>query len=122
MKGQKEEEEKTKESRTDVDQNKADQDKAAGEMRERAMERLAQTKNRNGKDEARKKPQKSSDALDYLREAVERDSQLRCDELDMKRKQDEATASTQQALFTQLWNSSSYRCSNGNSSNSSSCI
>ena len=98
-----EEEEKTKESRTDVYRNKADQDKAAGEeMRERAMERLAQTKKRNGKDEPRKKRQKSGDTLDYLREAAERDSQLRRDELDMKRRQDEATAATQQALFTQL--------------------
>ena len=90
-----EEEEKTKESCTDVDRNKTDQDKATGEeMRERAMERLAQTKKRNGKDEPQKKRQ--------TREAVERDSQLRQDELDMKRKQDEATAATQQALFTQL--------------------
>ena len=40
-----EEEEKTKESRPDVDRNKTDQDKATGEeMRERAMERLAQTR------------------------------------------------------------------------------
>lgn len=38
----------------------------------------------------------------YLRGAAERDSQLRRDELDMKRRQDEATATTQQALFTQL--------------------
>ena len=38
----------------------------------------------------------------YLRGAAERDSQLRRDELDMKRRQDEATAATQQALFTQL--------------------
>ena len=98
-----EEEEKTNESRTDVDRNKADQDKAAGEeKRERAMERLAQIKKRNGKDEPQKKCQKSSDTLDYLREAAERDSQLRRDELDMKRKQDGATAATQQALFTQL--------------------
>ena len=37
------------------DRNKEDQDKATGEkMRERAMERLAQTKKRNGKDEPRK--------------------------------------------------------------------
>ena len=36
-----------------------DQDKVSGEeMRERAMERLAQTKKRNGKDEPRKKRQK----------------------------------------------------------------
>ena len=98
-----EEEEKTKESHSDVDRSKADQDKAAGdEMRERAMERLAQTKKRNGKDEPRKKRQKSSETLDYLREAAERDSQVRWDELDMKRKQDEATAATQQAFFTQL--------------------
>lgn len=86
-----------------MDRNKADQDKAAGEeMRERAMERLAQTKKRNGKDEPRKKRQKSGDTLDYLREAAERDSQLRRDELDMKRRQDEATVATQQALFTQM--------------------
>ena len=96
-----EEEEKTKESHTDVDRKH--QDKAAGEeMRERAMERLAKTKKRNGKDEPRKNRQKSGDTLDYLRETAERDSQLRQDELDMKRRQDEATVATQQALFTQL--------------------
>ena len=40
--------------------NKEDQDKVSGEeMRERAMERLAQTKNRNGNDEPRKKRHKS---------------------------------------------------------------
>ena len=71
-------------------------------MRERAMERLAQTKKRNGKGEPRKKRQKSSESLNYLREAAERDSQVRRDELDIKTKQDEATAAIQQALFTQL--------------------
>ena len=57
------------------DRNKEDQDKATGEeMRERAMERLAQTKKQNSKDEPRKKRQKSNDTLDYLRETVERES------------------------------------------------
>ena len=38
------------------DRNKEDQDKVSGqEMRERGMERLAQTKKRNGNDEPRKK-------------------------------------------------------------------
>ena len=41
------------------------------------MERLSQTKKRNGKDEPRKKRKKSGDTLDYLREAAESDSQLR---------------------------------------------
>ena len=68
------------------------------------MERLAQTKKRNGKGEPRKKRKKSGDTLDYLREAAERDSQLRRDELDMKRRQEEATAATQQTLLTQLRN------------------
>lgn len=36
------------------------------QMRERAMERLAKTKKRNGKDEPRKKHQKTNDTLDYL--------------------------------------------------------
>ena len=42
--------------------NKEDQDKVSGEeMREKAMERLAQTKKRNGKDEPRKKQRKSNE-------------------------------------------------------------
>ena len=40
------------------DRNKEDQDKATREGRERAMERLAQTKKRNGKDEPRKSARK----------------------------------------------------------------
>ena len=89
-----EEAKQTKESADD--RNKEDQDKATGEeMRERAMERLAQTKKRNGKDEPRKKRQKSNEALDYLREAVERELKLRQDELEIKRKQEEAIMATQ---------------------------
>lgn len=96
-----EEAKQTKESAED--RNKEDQDKATGEeMRERAMERLAQTKKRNGKDEPRKKRQKSNDTLSYLREAAERESKLRQDELEIKRKQEEATMATQQALLSQL--------------------
>ena len=71
-------------------------------MRERAMERLAQTKKRNGKDEPRKKKrQKSNDKPNCLREAAERESKLRQDELEIERKQ-EATMVTQQALLSQL--------------------
>ena len=64
-------------------------------MRERAMERLAQTKKRNGNDEPRKKRHKSNDTLDYLREAAERECKIRQDELEMKRKQEEGTITTQ---------------------------
>jgi len=65
-------------------------------MRERAIERLARTKKRNGKDEPRKKRrQKSNDTLNYLREAAERESKLRQEELEIKRKQEEATIATQ---------------------------
>ena len=49
-----------------------------------------------------KKRHKSNDTLDYLREAAERESKIRQDELEMKRKQEEGTIATQQALFTQL--------------------
>ena len=69
-------------------------------MRERAMERLAQTKKINGNDEPRKKRHKSNDTLDYLREAAEKEYKIRQDE--MKRKQEEGTIATQQALLTQL--------------------
>ena len=85
------------------DRNKEDQDKVSGEeMRERAMERLAQTKKRNGNDELRKKLRKSNETLDYLREAAERECKIRQDELEMKKKQEEGTMATQQALLTQL--------------------
>ena len=66
------------------------------------MERLAQTKKRNRNDEQRKKRHKSNDTLDYLREAAERECKIRQDELEMKRKQEEVTIATQQALPTQL--------------------
>ena len=97
-------EEEAKHTKESVeDQKKNDQDEATGEeMRERAMERLAQTKKRTGKDEPRKKRQKSTDTLDYLREAAEKSEQLRKEELEAKRKHDEAGMTTQQALFTQL--------------------
>ena len=96
------EEEATQSKESVEDREKEGQDKATGEeMRERAMERLAQTKKRNGKDEPRK-IKKSNDTLDYLREASERESQLRQDELEIKRKQEEATMATQHALLTQL--------------------
>ena len=41
-------------------------------------------------------------ALDYLREAAERECQIRQDELEMKKKQEEGTMATQQALLSQL--------------------
>ena len=86
------------------DRNKEYQEKASGqEMRERAMERLGQTKKRNGNDEPRKKRHKSNETLDYLREEAERECKIRQDELEMKKKQEEGTMATQQALVTQLW-------------------
>ena len=41
-------------------------------------------------------------ALDYLREAAERECQIRQDELEMKKNQEEGTMATQQALLSQL--------------------
>ena len=85
------------------DRNKENRVNVSGdEMRERAMERLAQTKKRNGNDEPRKKLHKRNETLDYLREAAERECKIRQDELEMKKKQEEGTMATQQALLTQL--------------------
>ena len=54
-------EEEAKQTKETVEERKKqDQEKATGEeMRERAMERLAQTKKRNGKDEPRKSAKKA---------------------------------------------------------------
>ena len=59
------EEEAKQGKKSTEDRNKEDEDEASGEeMRERAMERLAQKKERNGKDELRKKWHKSNETLD----------------------------------------------------------
>ena len=52
-------------------------------------------------DEPQKKWHKSNETLDYLREAAERECQIRQDELEMKKKQEEGTMATQHALLTQ---------------------
>ena len=66
------------------------------------MERISQTKKRTGKDKPRKKQHKSNETLDYLREAAERERQIRQGVLEIKEKQEEGTTATQQALLTQL--------------------
>ena len=71
-------------------------------MRERAMERLAQTRTEMETMSREKKRHKSSETLDYLREAAERECKIRQDELEMKRKQEEGTIATQHTLLTQL--------------------
>ena len=101
--GRRDEEETKQGKESTEDRNKEYQDKIAGEeTRERVMERLAQTKKRNGNDEPRKKRHKSNETLDYLREAAERECKIRQDELEMKRKQEKGTIATHQALLTQL--------------------
>ena len=95
------EEEAKQDKESTEDRNKEDKDKVSGEeMREKAMECLAKTKKRNGNDEPREKRHKSNETLDYLREAAEGERKIRQDELEMKKKQEEGTMATQQALLT----------------------
>ena len=97
------EEEAKQGKKSTEDRKEEDRDKVTGEkMRERAIERLAQTKKTNGKDEPRKKRHKSNETLNYLREAAERECKIRQDELEMKKKQEEGTMATRLALLTQL--------------------
>ena len=65
------------------------------------MERLAQTRTEMETMSREKKRHKSSETLDYLREAAERECKIRQDELEMKRKQEEGTIATQHTLRDQ---------------------
>ena len=98
-------EEEAKQGKESIeDRNKEDEPNVSvEEMRERAMERLDQTKKRNRKDEQWKKRHKSDETIDFLREAAEREFKIRQDELETKKNQEEGSMATQQALLTQLW-------------------
>lgn len=80
------------------EKEKARAEKEKGEdMRNKAMERLAETKRRSGEDQPKKKRRKASaDTLDFLREASERENEIKKEELEIRRKQEENAEAAQQ--------------------------
>lgn len=99
-----EEEEAKQEKETAEGHQKAQKDKAMAEdMRDKAMERLAQTRKRSGQDSPRKKRRHSSnDTLEYLREASEKECELKKAELELRKNQEENALTSQQLMMNQF--------------------
>ena len=73
----------------------------AEDMRNKAMERLSETKKRAGSDLPKKKRKHNgNDTLEYLKEASDRECELKKQELEFKMQQ-EKSAAAQQTLMLQ---------------------
>ena len=86
--------------------DKAAKDKAtAEEMRNKAMERLSETKKRAGSDLPKKKRKHSgNETLKYLREASDRECELKKQELELKMEQEKSAAAQQTLMLQQMKN------------------
>ena len=96
----KEEQERESEKISD----KTAKDKAsAEEMRNKAMERLGETKKRAGDDQPRKKENiyTPNETMDYLRDATEKECELKKEELEFRQKQEERALAQQNLMFQQ---------------------
>ena len=95
----KEEQERESEKISD----KAAKDKAsAEEMRNKAMERLSETKKRAGDDQpGKKRKHKPNKTMDYLREATEMECELKKKELEFRKKQEKRALAQQNLMFQQ---------------------
>ena len=75
---QRNDQEKESEKATEESRDKAAKDKAsAGDARNRAMERLSETRKRAGSDVPRKKKESTNETLEYLREASDKECELK---------------------------------------------
>lgn len=99
---QKEDQERESEKASEDSRDKAAKDKATAEdMRNKARERLSETKNRAGSDLPKKKRKHTgNDTLEYLREASDRECELKKQELKFKMEQ-EKSAVAQQTIMLQ---------------------
>lgn len=98
-----EEQEKQSETTSAEGRDKAAKEKASAEdMRNKAMERLAETKKRAGDDPPRKKrKQSSNETIEFLREASEKECELKKEELEFRKKQGESATTQQNLMFQQ---------------------
>lgn len=82
---------------------KAEKDKQSAEdARNKAMERLSETKRRAGDDPPKKKRKSGSDAVQYLQEKAEKDYEIRKQELELKKNHDEMKMQQQRDMMRQF--------------------
>ena len=92
---QRDDQEKESEKATEESRDKAAKDKASAEdARNKAMEHLSETRKRAASDVPRKKRKSTNETLEYLREASDKECELKKQELDLKQKQEENSFST----------------------------
>ena len=91
------------EGESDKFPDKTGKEKAsAEEMRNKAMERLGETKKRIGDDQPWKKSKHTpNETMDYLREATEMECKLNKEELEFRKKQEERALAQQNLVFQQ---------------------
>ena len=84
----------------------SENDKATAEdMRNKAMERLSETKKRAGSDlPTKKRKHNGNDTLEYLREASDRECELKKQELEFKMEQEKSAAAQQTLMLQQMKN------------------
>ena len=90
------------EGESDKFSDKTGQEKASsGEMRNKAMERLGETKKRTRDDQPWKKRKHTpNETMNYLREATEMECKLKKEELEFRKKQEERALATKPAIST----------------------
>lgn len=102
---QRDDQEKESEKASEESRDKAAKDKASAEdARNKAMERLSETRKRAGSDIPRKKRKSANETLEYLREASDKECELKKQELVLKQKQEESTATQQSLMLQQMKN------------------
>ena len=91
------------EGKSDKFSDKTGQEKASsGEMRNKTMERLGETKKRTRDDQPWKKRKHTpNETMNYLRGATEMECKLKKEELEFRKKQEERALAQQNLMFQQ---------------------
>ena len=103
---QKEDQERESEKASEESRDKMAKEKATAEdTRNKAMERLSETKKRAGSDLPKKKRKHNgNDTLEYIKEASDRECELKKQELEFKMQQEKSAASQQTLMLQQMKN------------------
>lgn len=103
---QKEDQERESEKAPEESRDNMAKEKATAEdMRNKAMERLSETKKRAGSDLPKKKRKHNgNDTLEYSKEASDRECELKKRELEFKMQQEKSAAAQQTLMLQQMKN------------------
>ncbi|XP_074616743.1 uncharacterized protein LOC141876153 [Acropora palmata] len=103
---QKEDQERESEKASEESRDKMAKEKATAEdMRNKAMECLSETKKRAGSDLPKKKRKHNgNDTLEYIKEASDRECELKKQELEFKMQQEKSAAAQQTLMLQQMKN------------------